>query len=93
MIFLLIHLFQRILSDPGMRSILEQMSTDPTAAQVFAQSLLPFCITALPTNSFVHPTLNLPVLCSHMKNPEVAKNIQRLLNAGIIQMGSAPRHA
>jgi len=52
---------QRILGDPSMRVILEQMSTDPQAVQ------------------------------AHLKNPEIAKNIQRLVNAGIIQMSSSPR--
>ena len=58
-----------------MRSILEQMSTDPTAASVYAA-----CRPLAPLTS-----------SRHLKNPEIAKNIQRLINAGIIQMGSAPQ--
>ncbi|CAJ0954563.1 unnamed protein product, partial [Mesorhabditis belari] len=47
---------QEILSDPGMRLILEQMSQDPGAIR------------------------------AHLSNPEIAKKIHKLKNAGIIQM-------
>eukprot|EP00042_Codosiga_hollandica_P056623 m.819433 g.819433 ORF g.819433 m.819433 type:complete len:617 (+) comp59392_c0_seq2:1050-2900(+) len=46
---------QAILGDPVMRSILEQMSTDPTAAR------------------------------EHLQNPEIAKKINRLMQAGILE--------
>ncbi|KAF9105990.1 Hsp90 cochaperone [Mortierella sp. AM989] len=48
---------QKIMSDPAMRSILQQMQEDPKAAQ------------------------------EHMKNPMVAANIRKLVNAGIIRLG------
>ncbi|KAG0326821.1 Hsp90 cochaperone [Podila humilis] len=48
---------QRIMGDPAMRSILQQMQEDPRAAQ------------------------------DHMKNPQVAANIRKLVAAGIIRMG------
>ncbi|KAF9438615.1 Hsp90 cochaperone [Entomortierella beljakovae] len=48
---------QRIMGDPAMRSILQQMQEDPQAAQ------------------------------EHMKNPMVAANIRKLVNAGIIRLG------
>ncbi|KAF9913869.1 Hsp90 cochaperone [Lobosporangium transversale] len=48
---------QKIMSDPAMRSILQQMQEDPKAAQ------------------------------EHMKNPMVAANIRKLINAGIIRLG------
>ncbi|KAF9925617.1 Hsp90 cochaperone [Linnemannia zychae] len=49
---------QKIMSDPAMRSILQQMQEDPQAAQ------------------------------DHMKNPLVAANIRKLINAGIIRVGN-----
>ncbi|KAG0367244.1 chaperone activator Sti1 [Gamsiella multidivaricata] len=48
---------QKIMGDPAMRSILQQMQEDPQAAQ------------------------------EHMKNPMVAANIRKLVNAGIIRLG------
>lgn len=48
---------QKILTDPIMRMILDQMNNDPEA------------------------------LREHMKNPDVASKIQRLVNCGIIQIG------
>ncbi|KAI8988219.1 hypothetical protein BDF20DRAFT_854519 [Mycotypha africana] len=47
---------QRILADPVMQQILQQMQADPAAAQ------------------------------EHLKNPQVANNIRKLMNAGIIRM-------
>lgn len=48
---------QQILSDPGMRLILESMKTEPGAFQ------------------------------NHIKNPDVATKIQKLMDAGIIRVG------
>ncbi|KAI9313507.1 hypothetical protein BX666DRAFT_1977173 [Dichotomocladium elegans] len=48
---------QRILSDPVMQQILQQMQSDPRAAQ------------------------------EHLKNPQVANNIRKLMNAGILRVG------
>ena len=47
----------QILNDPVMRSILEQMQSDPKAIR------------------------------EHMKNPTVAKKLQKLMDAGVIRMG------
>ncbi|KAG2226750.1 hypothetical protein INT45_005715 [Circinella minor] len=47
---------QRILGDPVMQQILQQMQQDPKAAQ------------------------------EHLKNPQVANNIRKLMNAGILRM-------
>jgi stress-induced-phosphoprotein 1 len=47
---------QRILGDPVMQQILQQMQQDPKAAQ------------------------------EHLKNPQVAANIRRLMSAGILKM-------
>ncbi|KAG1054530.1 hypothetical protein G6F43_003466 [Rhizopus delemar] len=47
---------QRILSDPVMQQILQQMQEDPKAAQ------------------------------EHLKNPQVASNIRKLMSAGILRM-------
>lgn len=48
---------QRILSDPVMQQILQQMQENPMAAQ------------------------------EHLKNPQVAANIRKLMAAGVIRMG------
>ncbi|KAI9030076.1 hypothetical protein CLU79DRAFT_733945 [Phycomyces nitens] len=48
---------QRILSDPIMQQILQQMQQDPKAAQ------------------------------EHLKNPQVAANIRKLMAAGVLRMG------
>lgn len=47
---------QRILGDPVMQQILQQMQQDPKAAQ------------------------------EHLKNPQVAANIRKLMSAGILKM-------
>ncbi|OMH79542.1 Heat shock protein sti1-like protein [Zancudomyces culisetae] len=48
---------QRIIADPAMQAILQQMQTDPRAVQ------------------------------EHLKNPVVAKNLRKLMAAGIVRMG------
>ena len=48
---------QRILGDPVMQQILQQMQEDPKAAQ------------------------------EHLKNPQVAANVRKLMSAGVIRMG------
>ncbi|KAI8881120.1 stil-like protein [Backusella circina FSU 941] len=48
---------QRILSDPVMQQILQQMQENPMAAQ------------------------------EHLKNPQIAANVRKLMQAGIIRMG------
>jgi stress-induced-phosphoprotein 1 len=47
---------QRIISDPIMQQILQQMQADPKAAQ------------------------------EHLKNPQIAANIRKLMNAGILRV-------
>lgn len=48
---------QRILGDPVMQQILQQMQEDPKAAQ------------------------------EHLKNPQIAANVRKLMSAGVIRMG------
>lgn len=48
---------QRILGDPVMQQILQQMQENPKAAQ------------------------------EHLKNPQIAANVRKLMSAGVIRMG------